>query len=55
VALINEDFVGFLNVVWESNDGDLVNTCKPCKNALAHDKKFIHEYSKGIIDGLLGY
>lgn len=53
--LINEDVMGFLNVVWESNDGDLVNTCKPCKNALAHVKKFIHEYSKGIIDWLLGY
>ncbi len=39
VVLINEDVVGFLNVVWKSNDGDLVNTCKPCKNALAHVKK----------------
>lgn len=55
VVLINEDVVGFLNVVWESNDGDLVNTCKPCKNALAHVKKFIHEYFKGIIAWLLGY
>jgi len=54
-VLINDDVVGFLNVVWESNDGDLVNICKPCKNALAHVKKFIHEYFKSIIDWLLGY
>jgi hypothetical protein len=39
VVLINEDVVGFLNVVWESNDGDVVKICKPRKNALAHVKK----------------